>query len=216
MLLYHGTTKKIADKAIKTGLKPRGKLKSNWAQASDPNSIYLTNAYAPYFSVSACGAKSENFGAVIAVDTNELNPALFFADEDACEQATRKQFEIYRTMEYRTSFWRDNPYLAAENGMSWKWSLDILGTCRYSGPIPPNAIKKIAFWNERDRTMLTVFDPTITLMNYHIMGSRYRYLMQKMMKEPITEILDGIGQFVNGQENAIDTIFSNITLKEMN
>lgn len=216
MLLYHGTTKKIADKAIKSGLRPRGKHKSNWAQASDPNAIYLTDAYAPYFSVHVCGHKSENFGAIIAVDTDKLNPLLFHADEDACEQATRKTYMQSNTMEERTDFWRDNPWLADDNGMDWKWSLQALGTCRYTGIIPPEAIRKIAFWNERVSSMIFIFDPTISLINYNIMGSRYRYLMQKMMKEPLTEKLDEIGQFISGQEHAIDALFSNITLKELN
>lgn len=216
MMLYHGTTKKVADKAIKTGLRPRGRLESNWAQASDSESIYLTDAYAPYFSIAACDKKSENFGAVIAIDTDKLNPLFLHADEDACEQTTRNQFLSEKTMEYRTSFWRDSPFLADETGMNWKWSLQALGTCRYKGHIPPTAIKKIAFWNERTIPMMFIFDPTITLINYQIMGSRYRYLMQKMMKEKITETLDGVGQFVNGQEEYITKMFSNIIVKELN
>lgn len=219
MLLYHGTTKSVADKALKSGLKPRGTRRSMWDQKSDPNSVYLTNAYAPYFSVAACGVKNETFGAVLQIDTdkiktNFLSQALFFADEDACEQATRKSFPEDWNMNRRTDFWRDNPLVANKNGLDWKWSLDVLGTCRYNEIIPSEAITKVAIWNEKEYPMVFIFDPTITLINYQIMGSRYRRLTQMFMQEPETEEIQEIDKMLESQEQGIRDYFKNVKVTD--
>jgi len=132
------------------------------------------------------------------------------ADEDALEQATRDASDTPRgTMLERTMWFRDRLPEMAANGLDYKWSLDVLGTCAHMGRIPSSAIVKVARWNTKVAVLQFVFDPTITLMNYRIMGPRYRYLMAKLMGEPLPE-LDDWSRSALGDESRIDNLFSKV------
>ena len=64
MLLYHGTSERVAKLALKQGLWPRRDLndEGNWDHTveSSPVHVYLTRAYAPYFA--ARNPKRESAG----------------------------------------------------------------------------------------------------------------------------------------------------------
>lgn len=184
MLLYHGTSRSVARKALREGLKPRGKNKSTWKRApSAADSVYLTDAYAPYFSFNA--ADDDGGMGVVVVDHDYLDEFRLLADEDALEQSSRSGDSvsgkiIKGTMARRTAYYRRWATKYADAGFDASWSLQVLGTARYAGEIPPEAIVKVIEWTSQEIPHLPfIFDPTITLLNYHIMGGRYRYMMQK-------------------------------------
>ena len=176
MRYFHGTTEGCLNSIEKKGLMPRGKRKGVWQEFPSANDrVYLTTAYAIYYAPAAAtilkqqGGKKER-GVVIEVDPY---PGKFVADEDALAQQNWMDEEFLwlneLSLEDRTAFWRKN---APEYpGMAW-WSQEALGTFAHMGKIPPSQIKKVVTF---DITTDHLFghDPSITLMNYKILGGRY-------------------------------------------
>jgi len=189
MLLYHGTSLKNWEKIKETGLLPR-KLgsTSNWEHTveSDPNTVYLTDAYAMYFSYQ-CTDKDEETGkldkaVIIEIDTTQLNYKKFVADEDALEQVSRSVpggdgLPQTMSMEERTIHYRNMAKKYAEVGYGHEWSIQTLGTCGYKEKIPLKAITRVAIIDLEKQKQLSVFlDPSIAIMNYRIVGAKYRAL----------------------------------------
>ncbi len=210
MFLYHGTTKSVAEIALKTGLTPRWKRKSTWTVASSKHAVYLTDAYAPYFAFNAANQAQTDYHAVVVVDTKYLGLADLMPDEDALEQATRKDPLVQGSMLERTKHFRDNQTYYAAQGMDWRWSLNVLGTCCYHGVIPPKAIVKIITWDrETTKNLVFVFDPVIVLANYRFVGARYRWMMQQFARMNTGYKLDEFNRF-GMQEEAMLNIFSSV------
>lgn len=183
MFLYHGTTQAVADLAFKEGLKPRGSRKSMWHAASSKRAVYLTDAYAPYFSFNAASEAQSNDHAVLVINTKCLHIANLMPDEDALEQSTRQEPYASGSMLQRTRHFRDNQLKYAALGYDWAWSLKVLGTCCHYGTIPPEAILKSIEWGrETTRDLVFVFDPMISILNYRFVGSRYRWMMQEFAR----------------------------------
>lgn len=185
MILYHGTKFSAWEKIKEEGLIPRSQgAGSNWEHTveSDPDTIYLTDAYAFYFSLMSVNNSSTNESAVVLeIDTNKLNNKKFVADEDALEQASRLSKEgdgLPKNwgMNERTIHYRNMAPEYAKVGYGHDWSLKVLGTCGYRGKIPLSAITRVAIidWKENKELSWTFLDPTITLMNYKIVGAKYR------------------------------------------
>lgn len=181
MLLVHGTTARHLDGIKQRGLQPRRLKPSVWEPCpSLPDHVYLTNAYACYFAQNAAlsedGSKFDDLLLVEAeVDRKNLWP-----DEDFLAQAVQDGHwvEAYPDLRDRTIAMRDamvhlpRPVrlrLADE-------SLARLGTCSHRGPIPVARLRRFARIPaaEVPRLVLQEFDPTITLVNYRVMGQRYR------------------------------------------
>lgn len=188
MLLYHGTSFSSWEKIKETGLLPR-KLggNSNWEHTveSDPDTVYLTDAYAMYFSYQ-CTNENKNGNldkaVIVEVDSSLLNQKKFVADEDALEQVSRNTpggdgLPSSMSMEDRTIHYRKMAKRYAEVGYGHEWSLQALGTCGYKGKIPLKAITRVAIIDLSQQKQLSVFlDPTIHIMNYRIVGAKYRAL----------------------------------------
>ena len=136
--------------------------------------VYLTTAYAIYYACCAAKMTNQSRGVVIEVDPY---PGKFVADEDAlAQQKWDEEFSWLNddTLQDRTEFWRNN---APEYpGMAW-WSQENLGTLAHMGKIPPSQIKKVVTF---DITADHLFghDPSITLMNYKMLGGRYEAALQ--------------------------------------
>ena len=96
MIVYHGTSMSAWKKIRQSGLVPRGETgQSNWTHSieSNPDTIYLTDAYAMHFALSAIRGTAKKFeeAVIIEVDTDKLEKSALVADEDALEQVSRKQ-----------------------------------------------------------------------------------------------------------------------------
>ena len=61
--------------------------------------------------------------------------------------------------------------------VSWKRSLNALGTCGHLGPLPVSAITRMAIWPHKGNNigMMFVFDPMISIVNQRFCGNKYRY-----------------------------------------
>ena len=170
MRYFHGTTEGCLNSIEKKGLMPRGKRQGVWQEfPSATDRVYLTTAYAIYYACCAAKMTNQSRGVVIEVDPY---PGKFVADEDAlAQQKWGDEFSWLNddSLQERTEFWRKN---APEYpGMAW-WSQENLGTLAHMGKIPPSQIKKVVTF---DITADHLFghDPSITLMNYRILGRRY-------------------------------------------
>lgn len=200
MKLYHGTTLKVARRAMKSGLKPRGRRKGNWDHTvlSRPDCVYLTNAYPLYFMFAAVDTAEEDFGAVIEIDTDLLNLAYLLPDEDAVAQ-TNRDSEYGDSLLDRTAYFRDNLVHMFLGTTVWEQSLAALGTCCYFGVIPPEAITRYVRINRKKNTHLQLdFDPTITCMNFRLLGNRYRACSIALFgDEPGEDLIGGLASGIS-------------------
>lgn len=191
MLLYHGTTETVARQVLKHGIKPRGvKKKSNWLGCpSHPKAVYLTTAYAGYYAICAIN-KDDERAAIIEIDETKLDPCKLVPDEDACEQLMRGRDGIKGTMIERTAYYREN--LVNFAGQH-KTSLNALGTCAHLGRIPPKAITRVAIFDPRKVAIASCafLDPCISVLNYQLVGSKYRGLMKWMFDHDLGDDAPG-------------------------
>ena len=95
-------------------------------------------------------------------------------------------------MKYRTRWYRKRAL--DDFGHAWKTSLEGLGTCTYYGIIPVSAITRIAFVGKKNYFDLVLYagiDPMITLINYRLVGEKYRHSVKRLFgdtEEAYTEL----------------------------
>lgn len=212
MKLYHGTSRRALSKILAEGIRPRGKRKGNWTQSveSNPRCVYLTNAYPLYFAINV--AKDLSDVAIVEVDSERLRFMNLLPDEDAIEQTNRGQDElpkdwdiIKRTRHYRKRM----PYYAGQ----WPMSINALGTCCYQGTVPTSAITRVAELDlKANMKMRWASDPSISLINYRIMGGFYRQLVRHIFSDEV----DPSDYAIEGRLNISDIPRDGITVRNMN
>lgn len=182
--LYHGTSAKQLSSIRKHGLQPsKHTSNNNWENCpANPNAVYLTNSYAHYYA--SCAVKGNGDLAIVRIDTEKLDLALFCADEDPIAQVwvnkpdkNPKGLDLIKlTEEVRAEI----EFFEAEVSMG------LLGTCAYLGAIPPEAIDSVVTMTMKANSELVWagYDPTISIMNYRIIGHKYRNLMEVIFSAP--------------------------------
>jgi hypothetical protein len=197
--LYHGTNGAWLDVILKQGLKPRGANgRTNWTHTinSNPRCVYLTDSYAPYFAFNATRGK-EPICAVVEIDTDLLDEANLYPDEDFLEQISRDVKDPVpgdmkaRTLHFRKhQFDYDYPCINPDDGSDttwWQASLRYLGTASHRGIIPASAITRAVRWPHKANAMLRyIWDPTITTINQKIFGDKYKTLTAKLFAGEFT------------------------------
>lgn len=183
MYLAHGTTPHVARKiAPKVGLRTRSHhRRSNWkGNPSHPSCVYLTNAYAFHYGKMA--SPGTDLG-LVEVNADRLAYGSLMADEDALEQASRESMIDIpggESLQTRTRYFREQLRNYAARGYAATWSLDAIGNCTHWGSIHPGAISRcVVIHNYHLPSFTAAFDPTITIVNFMIMGERY-VEMQKL------------------------------------
>jgi hypothetical protein len=180
--LYHGTSAKAARIAMTEGIQPRGKHgKSNWKRTieSNPDTVYLTDAYPVYFALNAAG--KGNQGAVLQIDVAKLCQPFLVPDEDVLEQAGRGRDDVPGSMKKRTRHYRAQ--MSDHIGLdTWLTSLEAMGTCGFMATIPPEAISRVAMIDFNKASHLSMFagDAMICLGNYRFCGPKYRNLTNQL------------------------------------
>lgn len=156
MKLYHGTSLACAEAIQKDGFKDRvGAGVSNWGEKSGQEGfIYLTRAYPFYYGQAASGEDKMAAVLQVEVDQNE-----FYPDED-----------------FLTYVGLDDPQnIEKYKHLGWE-SYQRLGNVA----VKPEAIKAIL--GRKDFSVLEMFrfsDPSMSPMNYQILGEYYRQLTDK-------------------------------------
>lgn len=199
MKLFHGTNGDWVKSIIRNGIEPRRRTaaRNNWKHVphqSNPQCVYLTDSYAPYFANNASRGSAPQC-AVVEIDTKLLDTNTLRYDEDAWEQLGRHRDHISGTPSERTLWYRGkqndrfvrNLFVNAAGDPDWLVSLKSLGTCCHWGTIPEKAITRIISWpNTHSNQMLNlVWDPSITLINQRLCGPRYRALTAKLFNDPV-------------------------------
>ena len=192
MLLYHGTSERVARLALTEGLVPRFEsgVDSVWqAHPSNEHCVYLTSAYAGYFAMNA--TEGDERWAIIEIDTDLLPDfAGLMPDEDWLEQVTRTQ-ELPEdwgvngaSMKVRTEWFRRNLWRFSH---LWEDSVKGLGNCAYEGAIPPEAITRVSFVDPKGNPSMALMasDPCVTLMNYALCRGKYQSLMRWLMGDTV-------------------------------
>lgn len=178
MKLYHGTSEHYLDKILAEGLKPRPfDSPGNWSRTkSHPNAVYLTASYALYYGVNAL-RDDDNLerALILEIDTERLNDAFMLPDDDFIAYALSVQDNPFKGKNMIDIM---NAIDIFDYQHEWKKSVEALGTAGYVGVIPPKAISKyalvpvtiplLAMWS---------LNPTISVLNYKIVGHQYRDLM---------------------------------------
>lgn len=218
--LYHGTSALLRDPIIKNGLQPRGTRSGNWKHTvgSNKQAVYLTTAYPLHFAASA--SSSENGLLIVEVRASVLSGEQMAPDEDFLEQVSRRdpQFaHIGSSMEARTKWFRRRAL--SHYASYWEMSLHSLGTCAHYGSIPASIITRSAVVPVRS-PLVRASDPTITLVNYNIMGGFYRQLVRHIFGDPIDEsdlgLMSGRAAYINNlpREGIVVTEHSTHVLEE--
>lgn len=177
-MLYHGTSYKHLQDILKHGIKPRGDSSvGNWDHSchSNAQAVYLTNAYALYFAGAALKEDAPTGTPLVVLEVDEalLDSSRLHADEDALEQMGRGRDGLPKswTMKRRNEY-----YKKKMTDYSHTLSLQALGNCTYFGTVPCEAIKRVAIVEQQvySEMMLRGYDPVISIMNYRLLGDRYR------------------------------------------
>jgi len=201
MKLYHGTSEPNLEIILKQGIIPRKVRKDqrgNWKHSikSNPDAVYLTNAYAVFYAQAAV-QKGERL-AVLEIDTSLLFPWRLTPDEDFLEQASRKQrvkddkggvCTPEMSMKQRTMWYRRRLLQFAH---MWEKSLEGLGNCCYHETVPVKAIRRYATLPTASPISFAT-DPCMTLLNYAIMGGYYRELTKHVFGEPMDLSQETVG-----------------------
>ena len=159
MILYHGTSIKYADIIMKEGFKTRGESgNDNWTHtiSSQEDFIYLTVAY-PFHFAYAAAEENDKSGSVIQVEVNEED---LFPDEDFVRQANKIDNNI--------------PIDIRDYQQYGLLSLRALGNCA----VMPEAIKVLGRKDYEFAPMLRYSDPTISLINFALLGEYYKELVR--------------------------------------
>ena len=180
--LYHGTSLKALHSILSEGLQTRDSHghDSHWTDhESGSDRVYLTNAYAPFFAQVA-GGEANALPVILEIDQSKLEGWHMVPDEDFVEQVMRSQYEsgqattwleVGGSMERVTRHCRD---MIEAYGHLHEDSLKYLGTCAYMEDIPPECITGVLIVESGPASLRAISDPSITLLNYQIMGSYYR------------------------------------------
>lgn len=136
--------------------------------------------------------------AVLEIDSDKLDKARLFPDEDFLEQANRDAVnpavKVEGGLSERIIHFRQNMFKFTwvtgddKAPMWWQASLRYLGTCAYRGVIPPEAITRAVVWPHYPRLKL-IWDPTITITNQMVCGPFYTELTRKLMVGEFTDVL---------------------------
>jgi hypothetical protein len=170
MKIYHGTSARQLDAILEKGIVPRKatKHKGNWDKfPSRPDMVYLTTAYPLYFGICALN-ETEDTCVVFEIDLDKLSEYRLYPDEDFIAQGL-KDIENHKKYRKNLERWK---------GL-WQKSIEHLGNACYLGTIPKEAITRYAVFNNKKRPhiSMTALDPTISIINYSVMGWQYREIV---------------------------------------
>ena len=189
-ILYHGTSYRALASILAQGIAPRKThRRTNWEAAVESNedTVYLTTAYAHYFAVNATNSDdATDAGVVLEVATDQLDfgAGFFVPDEDCIEQGTRghhipgtpRWLSGSRDMVRRTRWFRRHAHKFDPNA-----SLENLGTVGWRGVVPVAAVRRLVLIPRKTLIdLLLAYDPTITILNYRLLGERYRTFMRSL------------------------------------
>jgi hypothetical protein len=156
IILYHGTSAENAKRIEKKGFIPDKKY--NWRIKSKKGFVYLSLAYAPFYAMNCMTNKLAMIK--VEVDTKDL-----FPDDDYVMLSLGKK--VYTQKEL-------NKVSLSKHKDLWEHSLHFMG----NASARPKSIKIVKVTYFDGRYLIFKCDPTITPINYMIMGGYYEKLSE--------------------------------------
>jgi hypothetical protein len=154
LIFYHGTSEENAKRIEKEGFVPDKKY--NWKVKSKKGFVYLSVAYAPFYAMKHYTEKLALIK--VEVDTKDCYP------EDDYIMAMKGR-AFYTQKELDTVNIEDYKVL-------WEKSLKYLGNVA----VKPEKIKIIGIRYFNGRKLVLKCDPSITPLNFIVMGEYYKKL----------------------------------------
>jgi hypothetical protein len=152
LIIYHGTSKRNAEKIIKEGFKTNN-IKNNWVVKSKEGFVSFSLSYAPFFAQ----ATNKEELAIIKVEIDEED---LYPEDDFMMYLIGKP--AYTKKELEEIDFEENKHL-------WRGSLKHMGNVNAK----PDKIKIIGVTFFSSKNLLMKCDPVISPMNYMIMGRYY-------------------------------------------
>jgi hypothetical protein len=168
-VLFHCTSASSAVQVLKEGLKPRELTgKNNYGEPelhSHPELVYLTDTNLNfYLSRIEHGNQSCAFQTVLKIDTTQLDPALFYPDEDYAALLISMRDKSSRSGNATIAMTRDR---IEEFKHLAHFSLAGYGNIAYRGVVPPSAIQAGQYFNMNGSNLDKVMmDADYLLMGY--------------------------------------------------
>lgn len=166
MKVYHGTSFDKFTEITINGLMPREDRATNWPDnPSMSDMVYLTTAY-PFYFAHCASCEDGSKAVVIEIDVSHLPYQNFYPDEDFIFQAIPKKerpdLQLIRDHieDYKRFFQK---------------SIDHMGNFCYMGTIPRQAMTRAVSvdFKKRGELLMEVMDPTISILNYRLIGDKY-------------------------------------------
>jgi hypothetical protein len=154
MILFHGTSEKAGKQIMEHGF---GSGKANWKVVGKPGFIYLSLAYAPFYAM----ASHASSGALIKVEVDEED---LYPEDDFIMTVLFKK-PVYNQAELDKVDLEKFKHLAKD-------SLRFMGNA--CAKFDKVKILGVKFFDMRG--LLIVCDPSITPINYAILGRYYNKL----------------------------------------
>lgn len=189
--LYHGTSRANAERILKDGFKTDGE-KSNWKVKSKPGFVYLSTAYAPFYSMTASKGNEEL--AIIKVQVRQED--LYPEDDFLMRSLGRGR---YTQEELNAIDLEKFKHQAKE-------SLQSMG----NAAAKPDKIVILGARFFDGAKLLVVCDPVICPENYMIMGGYYEELSEWLYQGNKPEDFKNLNVWMDKQINKHRTISTNV------
>ena len=157
MILFHGTSAINAKKIEQYGF---AEVKNNWKVTSKNGFVYLSTAYAPFYAMNA-----NKKGYKLALIKVKVDEFCLFPDDDFLMRAmgkpvyTQTELDKIELEDYQQHWIKSLEWMG--NVAAYPDDIEIIGTTYFSG-----------------KNLLFRCDPTITPINYKIMGGYYKELTE--------------------------------------
>ena len=157
MKLFHGTSAINAKRIEKSGF---AEAKSNWKVTSKKGFIYLSTAYAPFYAMNA-----NRNGYKLALIKVSVDESCLFPDDDFLMRAmgkpvyTQTELDEIELENYQEHWIKSLEYMG--NVAAYPDDIEIVGVTYFNG-----------------KNLLFRCDPSITPINYRIMGNYYKDLSE--------------------------------------
>ncbi len=196
MKVYHGTSFDRFTEITMNGLAPRGDTPTNWPDnPSMSDMVYLTTAY-PFYFAECTSAEDGSKPVVIEINMDHLLWKNLYPDEDFILQAMKEE-DRWDLKDIRNNIDQFRKY--------YQKSMDHLGNFCYRGVIPRQAMTRAVTvdYKNRGHLLMEVMDPTISIINYQIVGQKYKDLVAWFFGDK--EELPGVQRSIEYMDHAPET-----------
>lgn len=201
--LYHATNAINLPAILEHGITPRAERPSRWKKApSRHDRVYLTAIFGFYFAAAAVTQEHQT-SVILEIDASELEPELLRPDEDALVQLLQAAGIV---QEHEMHHIASNEDFSEVNHL-WSDALRLLGNVAYEGPIPPEAIRRVATIEWTNRLYKRALQPKVTIETATSIGGYLRRLCYWIFDPDLYPFRDDLGESpLHPNERRVDVL----------